>query len=381
MSPVGSVLAVVGGLAYQQAASSHPPEQKLLREAIELHQKGDLPGAIRDYEAYLKIRPNAADALSNLGAALAKLGRYEEAIAEYKKALAIDSRNPGVVMNLGLAYYKTGLFKEAVEQWSIARASQPANKQITMLLADAELRLGNNERVIELLRPVEKAGPEDLAVDYMLGTALIRDKQPIGGRALVDRILKNGDSAEARMLLGATKLQVGDFASAREDLQRATELNPALPSVFSAYGTALMSTGDTVGAAAAFKKELETNPNDFIAHLDLGVLVKQDQQYDQAMAHFRRALELRPNDIGVRYQIATVSLLTGDVTAAQRNLESIVKESPQFSEAHVSLATVYYRLKRKEDGDRERAIVQRLTAEAQAREPGAQPRSGNPPQP
>jgi hypothetical protein len=34
---------------------------------------------------------------------------------------------------------------------------------------------------------------------------------------------------------------------------------------------------------------------------------------------------------------------------------------------------VYYRLKRKEDGDRERAIVQRLNAEAQAREPGARP--------
>jgi hypothetical protein len=36
----------------------------------------------------------------------------------------------------------------------------------------------------------------------------------------------------------------------------------------------------------------------------------------------------------------------------------------------VSLATVYYRLKRKEDGDRERATAQRLTAEKQAEEPG-----------
>jgi len=37
----------------------------------------------------------------------------------------------------------------------------------------------------------------------------------------------------------------------------------------------------------------------------------------------------------------------------------------------VSLAGVYYRLKRKEDGDRERALVRRLTAEAQARQPAA----------
>jgi Tfp pilus assembly protein PilF len=132
-----------------------------------------------------------------------------------------------------------------------------------------------------------------------------------------------------------------------------------------------MATGDTVAAAAAFGKELDTNPNDFTSHLDLGVLEKQDQHYDDAMKRFRRAMELRPGDIGVRYQIATIYVLTSDVKAAQRELESIVKDSPQFTEAHVSLATVYYRLKRKEDGDRERAIVQRLNAEAQAREPGA----------
>ena len=49
-------------------------------------------------------------------------------------------------------------------------------------------------------------------------------------------------------------------------------------------------------------------------------------------------------------------------------LETILKDSPQFIEAHISLATVYYRLKRKEDGDREKALVQQLNAEKDARE-------------
>jgi hypothetical protein len=37
----------------------------------------------------------------------------------------------------------------------------------------------------------------------------------------------------------------------------------------------------------------------------------------------------------------------------------------------VQLATGYTRLKRKEDADRERAIVDRLNKEAQAKQPGA----------
>ena len=54
-------------------------------------------------------------------------------------------------------------------------------------------------------------------------------------------------------------------------------------------------------------------------------------------------------------------------------LEELIAESPSFVEAHVTLATVYYRLRRKEDGDRERAIVERLNAEAQARQPKGGP--------
>ncbi len=44
----------------------------------------------------------------------------------------------------------------------------------------------------------------------------------------------------------------------------------------------------------------------------------------------------------------------------------MVRKAPQSVETHVSLATVYYRLKRKADGDRERAIAQKLAAEQRA---------------
>jgi hypothetical protein len=63
--------------------------------------------------------------------------------------------------------------------------------------------------------------------------------------------------------------------------------------------------------------------------------------------------------------------MTGNIDQACSKLEQLTGETPQFVEAHVSLATVYYRLKRKADGDRERATVLRLNAEKQAGEPGA----------
>jgi tetratricopeptide (TPR) repeat protein len=241
-----------------------------------------------------------------------------------------------------------------------------------MVLADCRLRLGENREVIALLDPLQKRNPDDLAIVYMLGTALVRDKQAERGQVLIDRILRNGDSAEARLLLGTTKMMAGDYAGARNDLQRAVELNPKLPDVYSNYGAALMLTGDTAAAVDAFLKELEANPNDFTSNLDLGALLRQDQKNDEALAHFERALRSRPGDPGARFQIASVHFAQGNIDQARAELEQLVRDSPQFSEAHVTLATIYYRLKRKADGERERAIVQKLNAERQATEPGAQ---------
>jgi tetratricopeptide (TPR) repeat protein len=371
MGTKGWASGLIAVLACAAWAQQPPTGEDLLRHAIQLHQSGDIAGAIREYRAYLKQAPGNVMARSNLGAALSNGGHYEEAIVEYKQALDQDAGNLPVRLNLALAYYKTAQLSSAAEHLAAVVGQQPSNRQAVFLLADCDLRMGENKKVIELLSPLEKESPNDKALIYLLGTALIRDEQPARGQVLVDRILRDGDSAEARLLLGTTKMNARDFAEALVDLKKAAELNPQLPDVFSYYGLALMTTGDTPAAADAFRKELESNPNDFVSNLQLGVLMKQDQRYDEARVSFERALGVRPGDPAVRYQLATLDLAEGDLAKACGHLEQLAKEVPTFVEAHVSLATVYYRLKRKADGDRERALVLKLNAEKQAEEPGA----------
>jgi tetratricopeptide (TPR) repeat protein len=351
-------------------AQTVPQSESILRHAIELHQAGDVEHAIPEYRAYLEHNPDSVVARSNLGAALSRAGRYEEAITEYSQALKKEPASIPIRLNLALAYYKAAQITVAAEHLVAIVARQPENRQALLLLADCDLQLDQNKKVIELLSPLEKQSPDDLSVAYLLGTAYIRDKQPARGQVLVDRILRNGDSAEARLLIGTTKMNAQDFSDALGDLKKAVELNPRLPDVYSYYGLGLLATGDMAGAADAFRKELDLNPNDFVSNLQLGVVLKQDQLYDQARSYFERALRVRPGDPGVRYQLATLDLMTGAVEEARVKLEKLIKESPQFVEAHVSLATVYYRLKRKEDGDRERELVLKLNAEKQAAQPG-----------
>ncbi len=340
-----------------------------LTKALEAHRAGRMDDAIREYRTFLKAKPNSLEARSNLGAALASQGLFPEAIIEYKAALKSAPSNPGITFNLALAYYKTGELNSAVSELSALRALVGDDQRILLLLGDCWLQLGENDRVIRTLGPFVEKDPSDLGAAYVLGSALMRAGKVYEGQRQLDKILRQGDSAEARLLMGTAKVAASDFAGALIDFQKAVEMNPKVPTLQAAYGQALMATGDTAGAAKAFAAELAQNPNDFPSNLNLAVLRKQDQQYAEALKLLDRALRLRPGDLGVRYQQATIQLAENKVEPARIALESILKEAPKFVEAHVSLATVYYRLKRKTDGDRERAIVQQLNAEAQEKQP------------
>src|SRR5204863_9745669 len=170
----------------------------------------------------------------------------------------------------------------------------------------------------------------------------------------------------ARLLLGTTKLMVNDFAGALVDLQKAVELNPNLPEAYAYYGTALLSTGDQAGAQEAFEHALLDDPNNFDANLRMGLLLRKDEKYDEALKYIRHSLEIRPGDVGVRYQMASIELSVGQVEEARAHLESLVAEAPNLTEAHVSLASAYYRERRRADGDRERAIGEKPNAQKPA---------------
>jgi tetratricopeptide (TPR) repeat protein len=346
--------------------------ERILARAVHSHQSGDIEGAIRDYQAYLALRPKRVEARSNLGAALARLGRYGDAIEQYKRALALDGRNQVIRFNLAAAYYKTARLVAASKELEAIVAAQPEDKNAVLLLADCNLRMCEFKRVVELLTPVETAAPENRAVAYMLGMALINDKQLDRGQERIERILRDGDSAEAHAMIGTTYLIGAEYDKALNEFKLAVELDPKLPYVNSFYGQTLVRMGANEEAMAAFRRELQINANDFDSCLHMGVLLKQDQKLDEARDFLEWALTLRPNEPNARFFLAIIDVAQSKLNDALPALEQLVKDAADFVQAHVMLATVYYRMRRKADGDREQAIVNKLNAERQAKQPGAQ---------
>ncbi|HXM41648.1 MAG TPA: tetratricopeptide repeat protein [Bryobacteraceae bacterium] len=353
-------LIVAAGAACAQSSS---PEQ-LFRDAVAAQQHGEDALAVRKYQELLKRYPEAVEVRANLGAALAKLGRYDEAIEQYRAVLA-KKDNTELRFNLALAYYKKGALHEAAQQLSALQAAQPGDARMATLLADCYTRLGQDDRAIAVLTPVEASHPNDLAVAWLLGSALIRTGHKRDGLDRVDRVAREGNRPEAYLLAGQTALKINEFERARDYADAALRLNPKLPGADTLRGTVLTYLGDTQNAIAALRRAVAADPGDFDAQVALGAVLHTERDLDGARQHLQRALQLKPDSNLARYEWARLERTEGRVEAAVKDFEKVVHDDPNWAQPHVELAALYFRLNRQVDGDRERATFDRLTAEQQ----------------
>ena len=364
---------VLTGLVWASLAMAQDSSgEQALRRAIELQQSGHYSDAIAGYQTYLKSHPEAAAVRSNLGAALAHEGRYEEAIRQYTLALKAQDSNYGIRFNLGLAYYKQDDVASAVKEFEMVYAVMPAEaperRRVALLLAGCYLSLGEDDHVISLLNPVADANPDDLAAAYLLGTALLHQGQEQRGALMIDRILHNGDTAEAHMLMAYTRLKANDKKVAKDEVTRALALNPNLPEAYTFEGRLDFIAADVEGAKTAFRKALALDPNSFESLLFLGALLREEGQLKEARGLLERGLRLQPKELRIRYQNALEYSGEGDDARAAKMLEALIKDAPDYTEAHRSLSTIYFRLGRPEDGKKERETAEKLDAAIQAQD-------------
>ncbi len=139
---------------------------------IALDHAGRLPEAVAEYEAALRLHPDYADALIDLGNAERKMGRLPEAIEHFRRASALAPANAEAHNSLGAALTDLGRRTEAEAEYETALRLQPG-------YADAENNLGTllctlgrgQEGIIHLGRAV-RFKPEMAEAHSNLGTAL-----------------------------------------------------------------------------------------------------------------------------------------------------------------------------------------------------------------
>jgi len=366
---MAAALALLGRLALAQDPAPDP--RQLFEEAVSAQQRGDYGLAIQQYRRVVSLEPGVLPAWINLGVALVQVGQFPEAIETYQKALELDPHNRQVPFFLALAYFKKGDAANATKGFEDLLRDNPGDLRIATLLGASYLQAGDSGRALALLAPLAETAGDNPDFLWALGSAMIASGRLREGVDKVERFARLSNAPEAWLLAGQTLFRMNEFTRALDDLETSARLNPNLPGVQTALARARERNADYKGAIQAFGKGCDQNPKDFDAWLGLGSDQYFERDLEGARVSLKQALALDASSPPAHYALALVEKALSQPEAAVSDLEEAVKAKPDWLEAHVQLAALYFQLHRTAEGARERQIVDRLSAEAQKLGPGA----------
>lgn len=243
--------------------------------------------------------------------------------------------------------------------------SGTADKEIKRRAGFAGVRCAMSQNhadaALEFLRFLNREFPHDPDVLYLSAHTY----SDLSTAAAQELAANSPDSIAAHKLNAEAFETQGKWADAEKEYRAIVEQDPKLPGIHFRLGRLLLSKPNpppTVAEDARheFEQELAIDPSNAGAEYVLGELARQDQSWDDAVTHFSKAAKLDPQfgEAFVGLGISLISLKRyADATAP---LERAVKLDPRNPDAHYQLATAYTRAGRKEDGQKEFAIHQKL---------------------
>jgi tetratricopeptide (TPR) repeat protein len=113
-----------------------------------------------------------------------------------------------------------------------------------------------------------------------------------------------------------------------------------------AKGVALEESPATqLEAIQCYEKVLELDPTHAAAHINLGTLYYNRQDYAAAERHYRKAVEVDPRYALAYFDLGNVLDETGKVQEAVQAYQSALALAPTYADAHYNLALAYEKMK------------------------------------
>jgi tetratricopeptide (TPR) repeat protein len=189
-------------------------------------------------------------------------------------------------------------------------------------------------------------------------------------------------SPPAHELLAESYEMQGKWDEAEKQYRAIVAQNPTLPGIHFRLGRLLLSMPNPPASArddakSEFERELVIDPSNAGAEYVLGELARQNQSWTDAIAHFSRAAKLDPQFAEAFLGLGISLMSLKQYSDAVAPLETAIKLDPKNPGAHYQLATAYTRTGRKQEGQKEFAIHQKLVEGQPATPEGATVPSSN----
>lgn len=343
----------------------HPPApppldaegRALIQASQQYAASGDFAGALAVADSAVTMYPQSYEALVQLGNINFSLDRYARAEGAFSEALAYAPEDGGIWINLGNAHFRQQELGEALVAFRTAtryldtphpwlavaeiqdRLNQPDSARVALHTAlridstfvPARTRLavleeteGNLTVALAEAKRAADLAASNLDAMYQLGILHLRLGDAEAAAPLLAGVVQQQPwNFSALFNLGQALQRLGQAEDAQRILARAADVR------------------DRASGVERLEMESRAQPDDLRLRLLHAEGLRELGRLAEALAVYQVAAASRPDDLGIRHNIATLRLNTGDTTAARVAYEAIVAKDSTYVDALVNLALYF----------------------------------------
>jgi tetratricopeptide (TPR) repeat protein len=317
-------------------------------------QSADWAASNRHFAEVVRLQPSNPHGYFYLGQAKLYQQQWQAAIEYFSKAL--ERQYPDkqrLLIELALAQNEAGHPKQALA--TLAKTEPPSEQrqaaQYHAVVSFVRAKLNEPRGAIEAMRRALKL--DDGHPDHweFLIRTLMQDDEPAQALAEAIRAQKKfPDHADIQFLFALTSYYVTESPLSGLALRNLRETEPDSPRVLLAEGLLYRKQDKTAEATNAFQRAAQRGVPD--AHLLLGIVYRENGDYEAAEREYREAERINPRNGQVMLELGKMFLARSELEQARTRLEQAVQYMPDSPSVHYQLGLLYRRLGQPEKSQR-----------------------------
>ena len=289
----------------------------------------------------LEVTQNNDMALSNLGIALDKKGQIDGAICQFQEALRLRPDSPGAHYDLANALQEKGQLEKAISQYQEAIRLKPNHADDHNNLGNALDKKGQLGEAVRQYEEAIRLKPDHALAHNNLGIALGREGQMNEAiREFQETLRLEPGYADARFNLAVALGQKGQADEAIRQFQETLHIKPDYAEARFNLAVVLGHKGQTDEAIRQFQEILRLKPEHAEAHYNLAVALSQKGEIDEAIRQLQETLRLRPDHAQAHNNLGTAFYQQGRIGEAIQQFQEALKLRPDYADARRNLEVV-----------------------------------------
>lgn len=311
--------------AFGKAKASDPAYAEAFYQSGEtLIRLNDPSKAIVDFTRATELKPDYFEAWLGLGGANYEANNWAEAVKAYERAVKLKNTNAEAFENLADAYRQLPNYEKAESNYKLAalfierqpdfnkvQAADIYSKAAFMVAKQCEIntkagmkcRWGDGITYIEKANQYSKTQLDNANLGWVYYNAA-REDLSFRNDAAARPKLEKAKAALLAASAGNTKFSAGPLVN---------------------LGRVLADMGDYPGAADAFTRALQKEPDWSFAMNELGSVYRKQNKYKEAAAQFRKAADKEDKNPIIQYNLGEAELQAGNLDAAKKSYDRLKK--------------------------------------------------------